>query len=513
MNNDADTDAPRRRFRLARFLGRAMTKLVVQAVIFVVTIIVTVYLVRAFDSRSMPDLYSWHTRPPVGEFRAEDFASGFTFEDYLATEQSLFDQLDEYLVPATTEPPTLAFSRFVPGDAVNPDSFEYDWNRTTILEQENPVGGALLLHGLTDSPYSMRSIAEVLHEQGYYTVNLRVPGHGIAPAGLTNIRAEDWLAATKLAAQHVSEVIGPDRPLVVFGYSNGGALATAYAIDALEDPALPKPAKVYLFSPAIGITPFAVVSTWHKALSWSDYFEKFRWQGIELEFDPFKFNSFPKNAGAQIWRLTRMLQRRLARLERMDDFDELPPITTFQSVVDSTVLARAVVTRLYDKLPENGSELVVFDVNRMGLVEQLLGGQHNTMVRELEARQTRAFSMTIVANRSSQTREVEARTYAPGTEEPVRRELDLMWPEFVFSLSHLAVPFPPDDPLYGQESADSHFGGPTLGSLSLRGERRVLLIPADQMLRQRFNPFHSFLLDRIRETLPGAPSVETSSAD
>jgi hypothetical protein len=36
----------------------------------------------------------------------------------------------------------------------------------------------------------------------------------------------------------------------------------------------------------------------------------------------------------------------------------------FQSVIDFTVSTPAIVRRLYASLPDNGSELVLFDVNR-----------------------------------------------------------------------------------------------------------------------------------------------------
>lgn len=49
---------------------------------------------------------------------------------------------------------------------------------------------------------------------------------------------------------------------------------------------------------------------------------------------------------------------------RQGELKALPPILTFQSVMDSTVSTRAVVESLYRYLPDNGSELVVFDINQ-----------------------------------------------------------------------------------------------------------------------------------------------------
>jgi len=68
----------------------------------------------------------------------------------------------------------------------------------------------------------------------------------------------------------------------------------------------------------------------------------------------------------------------------------------------------------------------------------------------------------------------------------------------VISLSHVALPFPSDDPLYGQQSPenkDSLF----LGQIAIRGERGLLKIPYDWLLRLRHNPFYDFLESRMLE--------------
>ena len=50
-----------------------------------------------------------------------------------------------------------------------------------------PRGAALLIHGLTDSPYSLRRVAEILQEEGYHVVGLRLPGHGTNPGTLATV--------------------------------------------------------------------------------------------------------------------------------------------------------------------------------------------------------------------------------------------------------------------------------------------------------------------------------------
>nr|MBL0713745.1 hypothetical protein [Desulfobacterales bacterium] len=76
------------------------------------------------------------------------------------------------------------------------------------------------------------------------------------------------------------------------------------------------------------------------------------------------------------------------------------------------------------------------------------------------------------------------------------KPLSLDWPLGVISLSHVALPFPPDDPLYGQhppEDRNSLF----LGRMAIQGERGLLKLPENWFLRLRHNPFYAFLEKRV----------------
>ena len=87
-----------------------------------------------------------------------------------------------------------------------------------------------MLHGLTDSPYSLRRLGEILYQRGFYVLGLRLPGHGTIPAALTEVQWEDWQTATRIGAKHVRQRIGSDAPFFMGGYSNGGALTVKYAL-------------------------------------------------------------------------------------------------------------------------------------------------------------------------------------------------------------------------------------------------------------------------------------------
>ena len=50
----------------------------------------------------------------------------------------------------------------------------------------------------------------------------------------------------------------------------------------------------------------------------------------------------------------------------------MPPVLTFQSVVDFTLSTPAILSAPYAHLPANGSELVLFDLNRAAIVGPLM---------------------------------------------------------------------------------------------------------------------------------------------
>jgi len=85
---------------------------------------------------------------------------------------------------------------------------------------------------------------------------------------------------------------------------------------------------------------------------------------------------------------------------------------------------------------------------------------------------------------------------SPGQADTSDKDLSLSWPDGLYSLTHVSLPFPPDDPLYGGEGG-SNSPGIHLGDIALRGEREVLQIPASEMLRLRWNPFYPYLEDKV----------------
>jgi alpha-beta hydrolase superfamily lysophospholipase len=471
----------------------------VRGLLLIAFALATLIVGGAFDARwRLPDLKAWH-RLSLDDLTASDIDDRFSFAEYAAREDKLFADIRAF--ESTIDPrDRTRVNRYHAGSLSHPSSAGRDWNRS--FESRPPTairGGALLVHGLTDSPYSMRAVADVLTRHGLYSLALRMPGHGTVPSGLARSSWQDWLAAVRVGVRHVRASIPPDAPMVLVGYSNGGALVLKYTLEALEREEEPRPAKLILLSPMIGVTPAARLAWWISRLGAVPYFEKANWLDVFPEYNPFKYNSFPANAGFQTASLTSALQRDLDRATSSGRLAAMPPILTFQSIVDATVSTPAVVHLLYDRLPANGSELVLFDVNHLSGIDVFVQPSDQSLFESLFARRPRAYRRVLVTNSSAETRDVDAETIEPNAGDASRRPLGLSWPPEVFSLTHVAIPFPPDDPLYG-------LVGPTrtatllpIGRLSPRGERAVLTVGVDALMRLSSNPFFPFVAERVGE--------------
>ena len=86
------------------------------------------------------------------------------------------------------------------------------------------------------------------------------------------------------------------------------------------------------------------------------------------------------------------MQADLARVASSGRLDAIPPILTFQSIVDATVSTPAVVHALYDRLPANGSELVLFDVNHLSGIDVFMQPADRSLVEHASRRTPASLS-------------------------------------------------------------------------------------------------------------------------
>jgi hypothetical protein len=229
---------------------------------------------------------------------------------------------------------------------------------------------------------------------------------------------------------------------------------------------------------------------------------------IENEFDPFKYNSFATNAADVVHTLTRSVARRIK--ERAGNKPEivLPPVLVFKSTVDATVTTDAVIDNLLEHLNPNRHELVLFDINRHAAVtsRMLIKDPAPFTNRVLNATDL-PFSVTLVTNENEQSIQMVSKYFPPFASEPLSiNQLETAWPSGVISLSHVALPISPGDPVYGQQypgNEDFIF----LGKIAIQGERGLLKISTDWMLRLRYNPFYDYLESRTLDWINNASGI------
>jgi alpha-beta hydrolase superfamily lysophospholipase len=460
-----------------------------------------IILVMMLNNR--PDLRIWHKADLDEEFTRKSKVT--TLDGYLELEDRLFAQLKSEVYDQIDDADKRLLNRYHCGSRCDPTAWSQDWNRTWRLYPESPKSGLLLLHGMSDSPYSMRSLGQAMANAEMAVVALRIPGHGTAPSGLLDTRWEDMAAAVKVAMNDLKRVVG-EGPISIVGYSNGGALAVEYSVSALEDKGLRMPHRLVLISPSIGVSKMAALAIWQSRLGRVLGLEKLAWNAIQPEYDPYKYGSFSLNAARQAYRLTDSIRKRLKKARSRGELDGFPPLLAFQSVVDATVTAPALVDVLFNSLPVNGHELVLYDINRLTEAEPIFSANPTPGLDEMKAHAKHSFRFTLLENKDGESRELVERSRAPGSEVVETSDPKLTWPKGIYSLAHVALPFPETDAIYGGETAEES-PGIQIGNTVIRGERGVVLIPASTMLRLRWNPFYAYQQARILDFLAEQPGT------
>jgi len=470
----------------------------------VAAILATIVLVFTLQARArLPDLQAWHRVQLDQEFHVSSPDAPASFTEYLALEDRLIRQLRERVLDDAKSADTWPLGRYNPQSVVSRLALDTPYNHSYELAPPGePRGSVLLVHGLSDSPYSMRSLAETFLAQGYYVVVLRMPGHGTLPSGLLDVTWQDWYGAVVLAAKHAAARGGAGKPFIAGGHSTGAALLTLYSLRSLTDDSLPRPADIHLVSAAIGISRFAALTNILSGLSFVPGFEKSRWLDVLPEYDPYKYNSFPVNAANQIHKLTLVVQDTIDSLSA-EQLGKMPRVHVYQSIVDSTVTSSEVIHGLLARLPPGRHELIAFDINRQAAMESLIAPSLLDDIKRLRSG-SQPFRITLISNREDTTRKVSAYTREAGSAEVSVRELPLEWPVGVFSVGHVALPFPIDDPVYGltPSSGGSSYN---LGAVAGKGESGALVVGLGTFARLRSNPFFDVIRTNVVESLATPP--------
>ncbi len=448
-------------------------------------IIIIGVIVFSLYIKSLPVLNVWHTTILKGEYTTASTVKDF--EGYLALEEKLFTSLEREVLDKIPKEATSLVNRYSKGSISDPKRWERAYNRSYELPVKNPKMGAILIHGMSDSPYSLHTQASYLQKKGVWVLVLRMPGHGTIPSGLINIKWQDMASVVQIGMKYLKEKV-KDKPIQMMGYSTGAPLALHYTLTALEQSStLPLPSSLVFYSPAIGVSPAAPLAIWQSRLGSLLGIEKLQWNSVSAEYDPFKYASFAVNAGDQVYRICKKVQEQLDSNIQNTSSKAFPPILSFASIVDSTVSVSDTIEKLYKRLPQGNHTLVLFDIRHSFMNNHLITRKTKKALEQIRQNATAApYTLELITDLNSSDAYL-----VKITDNKSKEKLDLKWAKGIYSLSHLALPISQNDPLYGDSNAPKS-PGIALGHLALYGENAVLQTSASALLRQRWNPFYTY---------------------
>ena len=175
-----------------------------------------------------------------------------------------------------------------------------EWNSPFILYPQakckNKKRGILLIHGLTDSPFTMRELGENLREKCFIVYGLLLTGNGTRPADLLNVDYHEWIRQVEYG---VSELSKETKEIYLGGYSNGGLLSINYALDHDNVRGL------ILFAPSLVLPSIVNIAPIFKYI--------YKWFWVYDDEDVVKYESFTSNGAEQVRLMAELVNSKLKK--------------------------------------------------------------------------------------------------------------------------------------------------------------------------------------------------------
>ncbi len=317
--------------------------------------------------------------------------------------------------------------------------------------------GILLIHGLSDSPYTMQALAKYFQSHCFLVYVALLPGHGIKPGGLVNADWREWSKATEYLLNLLKKEVDT---LYMGGFSTGATLAMHAASVRSDIHSL------FLFAPAIDVKPIAQLAHMHKLISW--IFPRLAWLDILEDKNPYKYESFSLNAVTEIYHLTQAMQKRVKEKNLNTN------IFIVASWEDTTVDTPKAI-EFFNDLKSDKIKVLLFsqDGKKVGLQEKL---PNNTNI-------INSGKDNNIAN--------------------------------IRGISHIAIPISPNDNFYGSEAhfkeCKHYFGSENLYRLCQQGKATIIGEVTNEnkasglVQRLSYNPYFDEMLHHMDIFLHNGP--------
>ncbi|MCW8887977.1 MAG: alpha/beta fold hydrolase [Gammaproteobacteria bacterium] len=208
-------------------------------------------------------------------------------------------------------------------EAISPKRHEPDAGNCDLNNRQ----GIILIHGLFDTPFIMRDLADHFKSRCFFVYDVLLTGHGTRPGDLNTISRAQW----KSEVGHVVKAASAEVPtLYIGGYSLGGALSLHAAANYKEIKA------AFVFAPALAPTSKLAYGSLGMSTFEGEFFKVFN------EYDYAKYESLSHMAGSETYKLGHNVQRYLK-----DGFTK--PLFVAVSLEDKTIDARHTVKTIRAK--------------------------------------------------------------------------------------------------------------------------------------------------------------------
>jgi len=202
--------------------------------------------------------------------------------------------------------------------------------------------GALLIHGLLDSPFSMREIGVYLQSQGILSRAIVLPGHSTVPGALLHTDYHQWLEALRYGIASFAQTQEVER-IFLIGFSTGASLALLHTLQN-ENKNNHNIAGIILLSPVLKIySAFAGISQFCPKTAWF-------YKAKNETSDYARYCSIAFNAIYQVYRLTQAIKKQKP---------STLPLLFALSKEDNTVSSRATLD-YFEQQPHPKNHLILY---------------------------------------------------------------------------------------------------------------------------------------------------------
>jgi len=168
---------------------------------------------------------------------------------------------------------------------------------TSCNGQSNGI--AILVHGLSDTAFSLRDIGGVLAQSCFKSRLVLLPGHGTRAGDLLTTRHADW---QKTLNYLIDQAVSESDTVMLIGFSLGGVLTLDAALQRQDD-----------IDGIIGISPAYYLSS-AKLTKWAHLLAPISpWVDRGVQDDPLRYEAMPTRGVAETWSAITTMHKNLDR--------------------------------------------------------------------------------------------------------------------------------------------------------------------------------------------------------